>query len=117
MVVIRKFMTEAKADAATAEASLTAFLAKVEANPGVKVLTRTAKSVVVAIEADVDAIAKDPTVQKAYAAVEAQIKKDIEAVGAVTVKEIVDFEIGLVQKVILAVKRVIFFFKKLFAKK
>lgn len=109
MVVIRKFMTEAKADAVKAEVALKDIVAKLEANPGVKLIAKYANYVLVGIEKDAEAIAKDPTLQKAYDAVEAKIKADLEAVGNLTVKQIVDAEINFVKKVIL-------FFKKLFAK-
>lgn len=107
MIVIRKFVVAVEADIA-------AIVAKLEAQDGVKVIAKYVDSIIVGIEKDVGAIAKDPKVIAAYQAIEDQVKKDIEAIGNTTVKQIVDFEIGFIKKVCLAIKK---FFQLLFAKK
>jgi hypothetical protein len=101
MLVIRKFLT----DAATEATKLQDLVTKIESNPGVKILSKAAGYLVVAFEKDLEAIKSDPTLQKEFDALEAKVKADIEAVGNITVRQIVDFEINLFTKCFLALKK------------
>ena len=109
MIVIRKFVTEAKALSKDVS-SLNDILAKIESNPGVKVLAKYSNAIIIGIEKDEAAIKANPTLQKAYDDLENSVKADLEKIGNMTVHGILDYEVN-------AFKKIGFFFQRLFTKK
>lgn len=112
-MIIRKFLLGAEKEGVALASGISDFITGLESTPGVKVLEKTTKHIVVALEANIDIISSRAPFQKAFDDLEAKVKKDIEALGNVTVRDVVDFDINVVKRLYLFVKKVV---QKIFKK-
>ncbi len=81
----------------------------IEAIPGVKVLEATARHIIVQFDADMKHLASNPALQRQMDILRGDVRAEIEKIGGITVKECIAFEVGLIKKIVLFIKKI---FKK-----
>ena len=72
---------------------------------GVKVLEATGKHILVQFDADIQHLVADPMLQRQMDILRGDVRAEIEKIGGLTIKQCAPYEITLIKKITLFIKK------------